>query len=106
MDVLKIEISDQVFGVLRHFTYSFMIARILKDKHLVKRDIQSLYLFVSFAIVSLRERESWLFIFLYIKTCLKRPLKKNTLIGFQYRLSLNAGRKYCRMLQGEHSAYL
>ena len=78
MDVLKIEISDQVFGVLRHFTYSFMIARILKDKHLVKRDIQSLYLLVSFAIVSLREGESWLFIFLYIKTCFKRPLKKNT----------------------------
>ena len=76
MDVLRIKKSDQVFGVLRHFTYSFMIAHILKDRHLVKRDIQSLYLLVSFAIVSLRaERESWLLIFLYIKTCLKRPLK-------------------------------
>ena len=31
----------------------------------------------------------------------KRP--KN---GFQYRLSLNADQKYCRMLQGEHSAIL
>ena len=39
----------------------------------------------------------------YSKTCLKRPLK-NTKIGFQYRLSLNASQKYCRMLQGEHSA--
>ena len=29
-----------------------------------------------------------------------------TKIGFQYRLSLNAGQKYCRMLQGEHSAIL
>ena len=55
--------------------------------------------------------------FLYSKTCLKRPLKKKTKIGFQDRLSLNegqkycrmlpfAGQKYCRMLQGEHSAIL
>ena len=42
----------------------------------------------------------------YSKTCLKRPLKKKTKIGFQDRLSLNAGEKYCRMLQGEHSAIL
>ena len=40
----------------------------------------------------------------YSKTCLKRPLKKKTKIGFQDRLSLNAGQKYCRMLQ--HSAIL
>ena len=42
----------------------------------------------------------------YDKTCLKRLLKKKTKIGFQDRLSLNAGQKYCRMLQGEHSAIL
>ena len=42
----------------------------------------------------------------YSKTCLKRPLKKKTKIGFQYQLSLNVGQKYCRMLQGEHSAIL
>ena len=42
----------------------------------------------------------------YSKTCLKRPLKKDTKIGFQYQLALNAGQKYCRMLQGEHSAIL
>ena len=42
----------------------------------------------------------------YRKTCLKLPLKKNTKIGFQDRLSLNAGQKYCRMLQQEHSAIL
>ena len=41
----------------------------------------------------------------YSKTCLKRPLKK-TKIGFQDQLSLNAGQKYCRMLQGEHAAIL
>ena len=43
---------------------------------------------------------------LYSKTCLKRPLKNKTKIGFQDRLSLNVGQKYCRMLQGEHSAIL
>ena len=42
----------------------------------------------------------------YSKTCLKRPLKKKTKIGFQDRLSLNAGKKYCRMLPLEHSAIL
>ena len=43
---------------------------------------------------------------LYSKTCFKGPLKKKTKIGFHDRLSLNAGQKYCRMLQGEHSAIL
>ena len=42
----------------------------------------------------------------YSKTCLKWPLKKNTKIGFHDQLWLNAGQKYCRMLQGEHSAIL
>ena len=42
----------------------------------------------------------------YSKTCLKQPLKRTPKIGFQYRLSLNAGQKYCRMLQREHSAIL
>ena len=42
----------------------------------------------------------------YSKTCLKWPLKKKTKNGFQYRLSLNTGQKYCRMLLGEHSAIL
>ena len=31
---------------------------------------------------------------------------KKTKNGFQDKLSLNAGQKYCRMLQGEHSAIL
>ena len=43
---------------------------------------------------------------LYSKTCLKQPLSKRLKIGFQDQLSLNAGQKYCRMLQGEHSAIL
>ena len=43
---------------------------------------------------------------IYSKTCVKRPLSKRPKIGFQDQLSLNAGQKYCRMLQGEHSAIL
>ena len=42
----------------------------------------------------------------YSKTCVKRPISKGLKIGFQDQLSLNAGIKYCRMLQGEHSAIL
>ena len=42
----------------------------------------------------------------YSKTCVKRPLSNRPQIGFQDQLSLNAGQKYCRMLQGEHSAIL
>ena len=42
----------------------------------------------------------------YSKTCVKRPLSKRPKISFQDQLSLNAGQKYCRMLQGEHSAIL
>ena len=42
----------------------------------------------------------------YSKTCLKRPLKKKINIGFPDQLWLNAGQKYCRMLQREHSAIL
>ena len=36
----------------------------------------------------------------YSKTCVKRPLSKRPKIGFKDQLSLNAGQKYCRMLQG------
>ena len=44
--------------------------------------------------------------FQYSKTCVKQPLSKRPQIGFQDQLSLNAGQKYSRMLQGEHSAIL
>ena len=43
---------------------------------------------------------------IYSKTCVKRPLSKRPKIGFQDHLLLNAGQKYCRMLQGEHFAVL
>ena len=42
----------------------------------------------------------------YSKTCVKHPLSKRPKIGFQDQLSLSAGQKYCRMIQGEHSAIL
>ena len=42
----------------------------------------------------------------YSKTCLKWPLKWKTKIDFKNRLLLNAGHKYCRMLQEGHSAIL
>ena len=43
---------------------------------------------------------------IYSKTCVKWPLSKRAKTGFQVHLLLNAGQKYCRMLQGEHSAIL
>ena len=36
----------------------------------------------------------------YSKTCVKRQLSERPQIGFQDQLLLNAGQKYCRMLQG------
>ena len=42
----------------------------------------------------------------YSKICLSGHSKLTPKIGFQYQLSLNAGQKYCRMLQVEHSAIL
>ena len=40
----------------------------------------------------------WLLRWKNNKTCLKQPLKKKTKSWFS-RLSLNAGQKYCRMLE-------
>ena len=42
----------------------------------------------------------------YSITRVKRPLSKRQKIGFQDQSLLNAGQKYCRILQGEHSAIL
>ena len=43
---------------------------------------------------------------MYSKTGVILPLSEGQKIVFQDQLSLNAGQKYCRMLQGEHSAIL
>ena len=40
------------------------------------------------------------------KTCVKQSLPKRPKIGFQDQLLLNAGHKYCRMLQWGYSAML
>ena len=45
-------------------------------------------------------------VIIYSITCVKQPLSSRQKIGFQDQLWLNAGQKYCRMLQGEHSAIL
>ena len=42
----------------------------------------------------------------YSKTCVKQPLSKPPQLGFEAQSSLNAGQKYCRMLQEEHSAII
>ena len=42
----------------------------------------------------------------YSKTSVKWPLSKRPKSVFQDQLSLNASQKYCRTLQGEHSAIL
>ena len=41
-----------------------------------------------------------------VKPVVRGHLKGRAKIGFQSRLLLNAGQKYGRMLQGEHSAIL
>ena len=41
-----------------------------------------------------------------VKPVLSGHSKRKPKIGFQDQLSLNAGQKYCKMLQGEHSAIL
>ena len=41
-----------------------------------------------------------------VKPVLSSHSKGTPKMGFQYQLSLNAGQKYCRMLQEEHSAIL
>ena len=41
-----------------------------------------------------------------VKPVLSGHSNRTPKIGFQYQLSLNAGQKYCRMLQREHSAIL
>ena len=48
----------------------------------------------------------WMDAYMYSKTCVKQPLSKGPKNGFQDWLSLIVGKKYCRMLQREHSAIL
>ena len=54
--------------------------------------------------MKLRKVPNYLYEKRYSKTCLKRPLSKRPKFEVQDQLSLNAGQKYCKMLQREHSA--
>ena len=53
---------------------------------------------------SIQTVKGWLYT--HSKTCVKQPILKRPKIDFQEQLLLNAGQKYCRMLQREHSAIL
>ena len=57
-------------------------------------------------LLSVVDLKSYTWLWPYSKTCIKRPFSKRPKIGFQDQLSLNAGQKYCRMLQEEHSAII
>ena len=46
------------------------------------------------------------FVFLAVKPVLSSHSKRTPKMGFQYQLPVNAGQKYCRMLQEKHSAIL
>ena len=59
-----------------------------------------------FSRVRVNSQQLGFWYYAYSKTCVKRLFIKRPKIGFQDQLSLNAGQKYCRMLQGEHSAIL
>ena len=69
------------------------------------KTLQSQKVFCIFNFLGLSNRDIFTLL-LYSKTCVKWPLSERLKIGFQDQLSVNAGQKYCRMLQGEHSAIL
>ena len=60
-------------------------------------------MFVVADLVSLTVRKGPILSMQYSETCHSKRTPK---IGFQGQLLFNAGQKYCRMLQGEHSAIL
>ena len=66
----------------------------------------ALYIHVHVYAVSLSLLQLRFGYLLYSKTCLKPSLKKKTILDFKTDYRLLQGQKYCRMLQGEHSAIL
>ena len=86
---------------------------IVKTKHnsIFTNDFKRFFffrkMFIVTDLVSLRKIEDFTCESMYtVKPVLSSHSKRRQKIGFQDRLSLNAGQKYCRMLQGEHSAIL
>ena len=68
-------------------------------------------MFIGYQIdTGINEKSFFIFSIMLLTVCHSlyelQPLKKKTKNSFQDRLSLNAGQKYCRILQGEHSAIL
>ena len=51
------------------------------------------------------DNHSYIFDLITVKPVLRGHLKRRPKIGFQYWLSLNAGQKYCRMLQESNLQY-
>ena len=64
-----------------------------------------MFIFITFEIQT--RKQYTIHVYTYtVKLVLSGHSKRTPKIGFQYQLLLNAGQKYCRMLQGEHSAIL
>ena len=71
-------------------------------------NVTQYHLLVSQNALQVADSEETLIV-MYSKSCLKRPISKRNpeiVLFFQDPMSLNAGQKYRRMLQGEHSAIL
>ena len=99
----KWEIFDMVDGtfVVRIFYFVMQMVKFLQNWTLaIKLQLGQVYVTWSagsqlcLTIVMLN-----IFTLIYSKTCVKRPLSKRPKIGFQDQFLLNAGQKYCRMLQ-------
>ena len=82
-----------------YFTYAFLlhIAANKKGSILLPKNSTQYHVYMCMTVILKPDLR-------YSKTCVKQPLSKRQKIGFQDQLLLNAGQKYCRMLQGEHSA--
>ena len=68
-------------------------------RHDILSGLTGFKLFTSQLVAYFRQGKERTFICSNTVKPLKQPLKKKTEIGFQDQLSLNAGQKYCRMLQ-------
>ena len=82
---------------------SCLLLRQIAEKMRVEMD-KYMELFTKHAPEKASVRDKW--VRNRVKPVLSGHLKRTQKIGFQHQLPLNAGQKYCRMIQGEHSAIL
>ena len=87
-------------------SFRSVYTRFSSDTYLVVDNSKCMPKILDFVFYIFYTEQNILSSFCYSKTCVKRPLSKRPKIGFQHQLSLIAGQKYCRMLQGEQSAIL